>query len=61
MKHRDVSEETVTKLKELFESGHSPSSAHEVIQYDLQEEYAADYILASGDRAICPDLQFCYR
>ena len=61
VKHREVSEETVAKLAELFESGHSPSSAHDVIQCDSQEEYAANYAHASGDRAICSDLQFPYR
>ena len=60
-KHRVVSEQTVAKLEELSESGHSPSPAHEVIQCDSQKEYAANYVHASGDRAIYPDLPFCYR
>ena len=52
-KRQDVSDQTVAKLEELSESGHSPSSAHEVIQCDSQE--------ASVDRAICPDLPFWNR
>ena len=61
MRKRDVSKQTVEKLKSLFESGHSPSSALDTIKYDLQEEQGDNYVLASADRAICPDLQFCYK
>lgn len=58
---RDVSRETVEKLKKLFESGHSPSSALSMLKYDLQEEEQDNYVYAAADRSVCPDLQFCYR
>lgn len=61
MKKRDVSGETIDKLKTLFESGHSPSSALDTIKYDLQEEEGGNHLFASADRSICPDVQFCYR
>ncbi|KAJ8389571.1 hypothetical protein AAFF_G00118080 [Aldrovandia affinis] len=32
-----------------------------LLKNDLQAEYGEKYINASADRAICPDLQFCYR
>ncbi|XP_035516707.1 uncharacterized protein si:dkey-75a21.2 [Morone saxatilis] len=57
----DVSGETIEKLKKLFESGHSPSSALDVLKYDLQEEEQDNYVYAAADRSVCPDLQFCYR
>ncbi|XP_056150733.1 uncharacterized protein LOC130125243 [Lampris incognitus] len=61
VRHRDVGSVAVEKLTKLFEAGHSPSSALDVLKYDLQVEYGDDYIYTSADRSICPDLQFCYR
>ncbi|XP_069000340.1 uncharacterized protein [Embiotoca jacksoni] len=61
MQKRDVSAETVAKLKALFERGHSPSSALDMIMYDLQEQEGENYAYAAADRSICPDIQFCYR
>ncbi|XP_070839700.1 uncharacterized protein [Chaetodon trifascialis] len=61
MRRRDVSRETVEKLKKLFESGHSPSSALSILKYDLQEEERDNYVYAAADRSVCPDLHFCYR
>lgn len=61
LRRNDVSEATEEKLRSLFEHGHSPSSALSLLKYDLQEEYGDNYIFASADRSICPDVQFCYR
>lgn len=61
MRWRDVSNETIEKLEELYKSGHTPSSALKTIKYNLQEEEGENYIYAIADRSICPDLQFCYR
>ncbi|XP_041479165.1 uncharacterized protein LOC121426833 isoform X1 [Lytechinus variegatus] len=61
LKRKDVSEATVTKLKTLFQNGHSPSSALDMIKYDLQEEHGDQYVYVSADRSILPDPQFCYR
>ncbi|XP_056156746.1 uncharacterized protein LOC130130908 [Lampris incognitus] len=61
VRKRDVSGETIAKLKMLFESGHSPSSALDMIKYDLQEQEGENYIHAAADRSICPDVHFCYR
>ena len=58
---RDVGPAAVEKLTKLFESGHSPSSALDVLKYDLQVEYGDDYFYKSADRSICPNVQFCYR
>ncbi len=61
MVRRDVSRETIEKLKTLFESGHSASSALNQLKYDLQEKEQDNYVHAAADRSVCPDLQFCYR
>lgn len=61
VRKRDVSGETIAKLKTLFENGHTPSSALDTIKYDLQEQEGENYINAAADRSICPDVQFCYR
>lgn len=58
---RDVSTVTIGRLTELFERGHSPSSALDTLKYDLQEEEGERYFLAAADRSIVPDIQFCYR
>lgn len=58
---RDVSSEAIARLKILFESGHSPSTALHMIKYDLREQEGENYIYAAADRSLCPDLQFCYR
>ncbi|XP_028440345.1 uncharacterized protein LOC114559727 [Perca flavescens] len=61
LRKRDVSAVTIERLTELFEKGHSPSSALDTIKYDLQEEEGEEYLYAAADCAICPDVQFCYR
>ncbi|KAI2661234.1 Septation ring formation regulator EzrA [Labeo rohita] len=61
MRWRDVSNDTIEKLQQLYKSGHSPSSALKTIKYNLQEEEGDNYIYAIADRSVCPDLQFCYR
>ncbi|XP_061685697.1 uncharacterized protein LOC133506021 isoform X2 [Syngnathoides biaculeatus] len=51
MKRRDVSSETIDKLKLLFESGHSPSAALETIKHDLQDQEGNDSQGESIDEA----------
>ncbi len=60
-RHRDVGDKAVETLLSLFEIGHSPTSALAVLKNDLQVEYGEHFVYASADRAMCPDLQFCYR
>lgn len=55
---RNVSVDTIEKLKQLFESGHTPSSALKVLKSDLKVEDKDGEVF---DRSVCPDLQFCYR
>ena len=45
----------------LLQDGHSPTSALEVLKYDLQAQHGKDYFSVAGDRHYCPDLQWCYR
>lgn len=61
MRRRDVSNDTIEKLQQLYKCGHSPSSALKNIKYNLQEEEGENFTYAIADRSICPDLQFCYR
>ncbi|KAK2829475.1 hypothetical protein Q7C36_017465 [Tachysurus vachellii] len=61
LRYKDVGPEAILKLKKLFEVGHTPSTALDVLKYDLQLELGEDYAYASADRSICPDIQFCYR
>lgn len=58
---RDVSGETIEKLKKLFELGHTPSSALRELKHNLQVQEKDNYVNAAADRSICPDLPFCYR
>ncbi|XP_075887559.1 uncharacterized protein LOC142891713 isoform X3 [Nelusetta ayraudi] len=51
---RAVPTETVEKLKNLFKSGHTPSSALKLLKYNLQ-------VSEQDAHSACPDLQFCYR
>lgn len=61
LRYKDVGPEAIQKLKKLFEAGHSPSTALDILKYDLQLELGEHYAYASADRSICPDIQFCYR
>ncbi|KAK6318081.1 hypothetical protein J4Q44_G00113720 [Coregonus suidteri] len=61
LRHRDVGAKTIETLTQLFEIGHSPSSALTVLKNDLQMDYGEDYIFTSANRCLCRDLQFCYQ
>lgn len=61
LKFRKDSNDTCKKLEDLFSNGHSPSSALNLLELELQTEDPENYVLACGDRSICPDLPFCYR
>ncbi|KAG7174424.1 uncharacterized protein LOC121859534 [Homarus americanus] len=61
LKYRRVTKATVRKLEDLFTNGHSPRSALDILQHELQEEYGERYLEASVDRAINPDIHFCNR
>ena len=61
MRHRDVSDETREEITGLFEPGHSPSAALDVVKFKLQDKNGDDYLFVAADRAVCPDVQYCYR
>ena len=61
LKFQDVTEDCNAKFRGLFEKGHSPASALNTHKLDLQMQFGADYVYEAGDRANCPDLQFCHR
>ncbi|RXN14873.1 fibrinogen- and Ig-binding -like protein [Labeo rohita] len=59
LRHKDVGVKAIETLTQLFEI--SPTSALAVLKSDLLVEHDNKYVYASANRAICPDLQFCYR
>ncbi|XP_067287705.1 uncharacterized protein [Pseudorasbora parva] len=61
LRHRDVGVKAIETLTQLFEIGHSPTSALAVLKSDLLAEHGNKYVYVSANRALCPDLQFCYR
>lgn len=61
LRHKDVGVKAIETLTQLFEVGHSPTSALAVLKSDLLAEHGNKYVYVSANRAICPDLQFCYR
>ncbi|XP_038047808.1 uncharacterized protein LOC119721923 [Patiria miniata] len=61
LRHRDVSKHVRKKLIKLFLAGHSPTSALNMHQYDLQMEHGDNYVFLSGDRHHNPDLNFTWR
>ena len=58
---RDVGNDVKAKLAEMFGNGHSPSSALSAHKLDLHFVHGDQYPFIAADRALCPDLQFCYR
>ena len=61
LRNRDVSKETTDNLKALYQKGHTPSTALEILKHNLREEFSANYSHVLGDRSLCPDLNYCYR
>ncbi|XP_071488208.1 uncharacterized protein [Diadema antillarum] len=61
LRHRDVSRETQEKLISLFKMKYTPSAALEALRTDLRAEHGDNYCMVTADRAVCPDLQYCWR
>ena len=60
LRHRRPTEKTKEKVLELYAKGHSPSSALNMIKYDLQEEYGDEYYLYAADGSICPSSRYMF-
>ena len=56
VRYRDVADETREEITRIFESGHSPSTALDVLKFQLQDKPGDDYVVLAADRAGCPDL-----
>jgi hypothetical protein len=61
LKHRAVSDETKSKLVQLFHLGHSAVEAHENLRQELLLEDDQNFVVKSADRAVLPDKSFCHR
>jgi hypothetical protein len=59
--YRDVDQSVRDKLVEMFKDGNSPSSALNLLKYDLQIEHGDNYPFIAADRKFCPDLKYCFR
>ncbi|XP_041453554.1 uncharacterized protein LOC121406612 [Lytechinus variegatus] len=57
----NVSAETCEKLAEFYRNGHSPASALNLLEMEMQDRSPDEFIMKSADRSLCPDLKFCYR
>ena len=61
VKFHIVSNDTKKNFFELFEAGHSPSSAYHEYKNLLRAKYGEQYVTISADRAIMPDYKWVYR
>ena len=61
MRHRDVSNQTREEITGLFESVYSPSTVLDILKFQLQDKNGDDYLFMAANRAVCPDVQYCYR
>ena len=61
LRYRDVSPETNQRLEALFRASYSPTAALDTLMHDLQLQEGDRYVFKSADRAICPDIAYCYR
>lgn len=57
----NMEDSTKGKRTNLLEAGHSPSSALDVLKYELKVEHGNDYVFYMTDRELCPTLMNCYR
>ncbi|KAG1676304.1 hypothetical protein GQR58_014326 [Nymphon striatum] len=55
LKHRDVSEKTITKFCSMYAKGHSPATALNTHKLDMHLQYNKDYVYGAADRAKCLD------
>ncbi|CAL1272262.1 unnamed protein product [Larinioides sclopetarius] len=61
LRFRPVSKEAEERLISLYQIGHSPASALEMLKIDLQIKHGSSYSQIISDRYHCPDKSFCYR
>ena len=59
LKLRDVSDHTKAELKQLFEEGHNPGTALDILKERIHKERSSKdvdgYLYAGGDRSVIPD------
>lgn len=59
LRFRQVSSEVKQELLNLYENGHTPGTALEMIRCNIQMNND-DYITALADRKQCPSYKYCY-
>ena len=45
---------------DMFQKGHSPSSALQCHKFDLQVKHGSKFFVAHADGAQCPSIKCCY-
>lgn len=60
VKYHDVKKETKNKFLELFDEGHSASSAYQFYKKHLEAKHGEEYVKVSADRAIMPDQKWVF-
>ena len=61
LRHRDVSDDTRDKLLYLFKRDYRPADALRVLKQELQVEHGENFEVVTADRAMCPDIGYCWR
>lgn len=61
LRFKPVSKDVEEKLLNLYQMGHSPASALEMLKIDLQVEHGSRYAQVVTDRSYCPNKAYCYR
>ena len=61
LKYRDVGSKAADELISLFDAGSSPAGGLAKLRQNLQKELGDDYVIASADRALNPDVGYAKR
>ena len=60
LRYRPIGDEVKAKLLQLFEEGHSPSSAYQTFKNDLATIHGEKFMTVSADRSIMPDYFYVF-
>ncbi|XP_069976802.1 uncharacterized protein [Penaeus vannamei] len=61
LQFRDPDSALVKKFRMMYHAGYKPATALKIHKRDIHMEYEEDYCAALEDRALCPDVNWCYR
>ncbi|XP_047472057.1 uncharacterized protein LOC125027184 [Penaeus chinensis] len=61
LQFRDPDSALVKKFRMMYHAGYKPATALKIHKRDIHMEYEDDSCAALEDRALCPDVNWCYR